>query len=243
MRRCVVSVATTPRFQRGQNRLGVAMETLRGREDAEFHYWKEIKPGWPTHEQKPYGFKAYAMRDLRDYADVMLWCDASILPVRNMDPLWERIERDGYWIARNGWVNYDWCADSAYPDLFPGCDSLEPCIEGHVTRAEYARRVNRCIPHVVATAFGVNKHHPIGKAILDEYIRLATDTQAFCGPWKNDPQAPCGPPDVLGHRHDQTALSVLAWRNGCKLTDCPDVFAYKGGESEQTILLADGSYE
>ena len=57
--------------------------------------------------------------------------------------------------------------------------------------------------------------------------------------------APCGIPgplDVLGHRHDQTALSVIAWRLGCVLDAPPDTFAYKGGENEKTILIADGAY-
>jgi len=51
---------------------------------------------------------------------------------------------------------------------------------------------------------------------------------------------------VRGHRHDQTAASVIAWRLGFELTNPPNIFAYgRAGEAhdERTILLADGSYQ
>lgn len=236
LRRVVVNFADTPHYQIGQERLRVA--TLNHCSGAEFHCWSRIQSGWPTHQQKPYAFKAYAMRDLLHRgAEVILWADACILPIRDMEPLWQRIERDGYWISNNGWNNAQWTADSAYPDLFdwPVGGEPQPSLDDR-------RQINRKIPHVVATTFGVNVKHPVGKAILDEYIRLATETNSFCGPWKNTPETPCGPPECLGHRHDQSALSVIAWRNQCALTNAPEIFAYRGGETDQTILIADGAY-
>ena len=61
-------------------------------------------------------------------------------------------------------------------------------------------------------------------------------------PWRNTPETPCGDAGVLGHRHDQTALSVIAWQQGLKLTNPPEIFAYKGCETAETILIADGAY-
>ncbi len=106
---------------------------------------------------------------------------------------------------------------------------------------------------MATTAFGISLAHPTGRAIFEEFFRLASTTRAFHGPWRNSnspdyPMAgekrmgPCGPPDVLGHRHDQTCLSVIAWRLGCVLDSPPDTFAYRGGENEKTILIADGAY-
>ena len=56
---------------------------------------------------------------------------------------------------------------------------------------------------------------------------------------------------MLGHRHDQTAASVIAWRLRMKLTDPPIPFAYARtrddgtvhieDQDERTILMADGS--
>lgn len=269
MRRAVVCVATTERYQRGMARLSSA---LCGDTSLPLMF-REIPATWPVHEDKPYAFKAYALRQaMLAGADLVLWADACILPVRSLEPLWERIERDGYWICRNGWTNYEWTADSAYPDLFePERKAAVEMVNqlaksmgderGYIPTAEATagelprlREYNKRIPHVVATSFGLNLRSDIGKAFLAEYFRLASETRAFCGPWRNlnNQACPtshatvCGPADVLGHRHDQTAASVIAWRLGMKLCDPPEVFAYgKAGEptDERTILIADGSYE
>jgi hypothetical protein len=257
MTRAIVNVATGP-YVKGQERLKLAiaeMTQVRDKADlVQCHTWQTIPSDWPTHQQKPYAFKAYALHESERYADLLLWCDACILPVKSLEPLWERIERDGYWMSRNGWTNYEWTADSAYRDLF----SSEILADYKTSRVQL-EELNKTIPHVVATAFGINVKHPKGAAFLKEYYRLASETNAFCGPWKNadhaDTQeldrvynarvAPCGPPDVRGHRHDQTAASVIAWRLGFELTNPPEIFSYgKAGDvlDERTILLADGSY-
>lgn len=256
MTRAVVNVATTPYYQRGQARLFSTLPRFMNP-----HYlpraWQSLeKLGCPAHERVPYAFKAFALNEAALAADLMLWCDSSILPIRSMEPLWERIERDGYWFSANGYTNYEWTADSAYPDLFPelwqtGERSTEAVWKN-------MREINKVIPHVVATAFGLNVKHPKGAEFLKEYFRLASETNAFCGPWINgnnyeggpavgcNPRCyPCGPPDVRGHRHDQTAASVIAWRLGFSLTSPPDLFAYgKPTDTldERTVLLADGSY-
>lgn len=229
MNRAVVNVATGP-YVRGQQRLKASLP--RG---CDLVAWTDtMPPGSPSHLDVPYTFKAYAIKAAieRGYSTV-LWADACILPVGSLLwKLWDKIESEGVWISRNGWSNAQWTADSAYADL-------------GVTREE-----NEKIEHVVATAFGLNVTHPTGKAIFKEYLRLA-QTLAFCGPWwnRNAPEyadragaVTCGPPSTLGHRHDQTALSVIAWRAGVELTSPPQWFAYRGGESEQTALVADGQY-
>lgn len=248
MKRCIVNVATGP-YVRGQHRLAEALPncgrihnckswlthgaTQEQRDNILITWNGELPKGSPPHSRIPYGFKAHALNaaDHADY-DLILWVDACIVPNGSLEPIWERIERDGYWISRNGWPNAAWTADAAYADL-------------GITREE-----NAGIEHVVATAFGVSPRHPLGRRLLNEYFRLA-NTAAFCGPWwnANSPTygnrqgaAPCGPPEVHGHRHDQTALSVIAWRLGCQLTDPPAWFAYRGGETAETVLIADGKY-
>jgi hypothetical protein len=247
MKHAVVNVATTDHFRVGQKRLAYRLEMM----GEPFEYWTWEASGWPLHSDIPYGFKAHALKAVADKGiDLLLWADSCILPIRSLEPLWERIEKDGYWFARNGFSNYEWTADSAYPDLFHdvSCEAAHFWIDG-------MRAINRTIPHVVATAFGLNVKHPLGKAFLNEYFRLASETRAFCGPWINTNHASahprrserwrygaCGPPDVKGHRHDQSAASVIAWRLGMKLTDVPLIFSYKGGETENTILVADGDF-
>jgi len=199
----------------------------------------DLPVGCPSHSDVPYAFKAYALMEASRQYDMLLWADASIVVTRDMAPLWERIKRDGYWISANWWNNYHWTAESAYADLFPGMT------------IDAARDQNKQIMHVCATAFGLNTKSEIGNAFLLEYYRLASQTKAFCGPWLNSNcdadqrglggrSGPCGPPDVRGHRHDQTAASVIAWRLGMKWTQGPEVFSYPEGANETTILIAEG---
>ena len=50
---------------------------------------------------------------------------------------------------------------------------------------------------------------------------------------------------MKGHRHDQSALSVLAWRYGIELVDPPKFFVYgtaQDAQDERTVVVADGSY-
>lgn len=248
MRRCVVNVATG-RFLPGQIRLTRSL----GEQPKHTHYkaWTSTPAHWPSHEDKPYAFKAYALQAAAEFYDndaLLLWCDACIVPVRDLEPLWQRIERDGAVFMNNGWNNYEWTADGAYPALFPTPRGGE-FTAGHLL---VAREHNHDIPHTVGGFFGLNVKHPTGAAILKDFYQLASETNAFVGPWwnSNNPEyrtrpgaAPCGPPDVRGHRHDQTALSVLAWRYGIKLTDCPEFFIYGKPEDAtdpRTVAVAAG---
>ena len=277
MKRAICCVATSKHYQKGMERLAQAVLPAMFEHSDYWMAWNAEPEHSPQHSEVPYAFKAYALKEAAIDADLLLWCDSSILPIRSLEPLWERIEREGYWISRNGWSNYEWTADSAYPDLFwsrTGNKVWEGIASGMDWIGygagsppwELTREVNKQIPHVVATTFGLNVKHPKGRAFLDEYHRLASQTKAFCGPWINSNSqwanevqqhrhttynSPCGPNDVRGHRHDQTAASVIAWRLGMELTDPPAWFAYSkrrqdgtlhlSDQDERTILLADGN--
>lgn len=254
MSRLIVNVATDS-YVNGQDRLSAAMTQL----GETTQCWRNnFPPGCPPHRTRgilagsreqdcvPFAFKAYALKAAADAGHTsLLWCDACIVPLKPIDELWEKIECEGVWFNRNGWTNYEWTAESAYPDLFPEWNAY---VDGYIT----AREENKRIPHVVATTFGLNLKHEKGAAFLAEYYRLASETRAFCGPWQNSaspreqgrnsdrPTGYCGPPDVLGHRHDQSAASVIAWRLGVELTDSPKFFSYEGGQTNETVLVARG---
>lgn len=225
MSRCVVNVATD-RFVRGQRRLESMLRVPLVK-------WTDTVPiSSPSHREVPYAFKAYALRGASEAGFLtLLWADACIMP-RDLTELFERIERDGYWFSNNGYANGEWTAEDAYQYL------------------DVSREQNWQIPHVVATTFGISLAHPLGCEFFIEYLRLA-QTGAFCGPWWNSNRkeyrrwgnaGPCGDETVRGHRHDQTAASVIAWKLGFKLTNPPDIFAYEGGQTDATVLIADGNY-
>jgi hypothetical protein len=248
--RAIVSVATGP-FVRGLDRLTEWCAA----HDTEYVTWRGRLPnGAPSHADVPYAFKPFAMNAAAVEATTLLWCDSCMIPIKPLDPVWEQIERDGYLVFNNGYSNYEWTADSAYPDLFA---DVYRDLPAHFDKLDATRNMNRNIKHVVGGLIGLDLTQQIGKDFLAEWYRLAK-TRAFCGPWINSnyphtvsprPRsgwAPCGPPDVRGHRHDQSALSVIAWRLGCKLTEAPNLFSYAQlnvlPPDPRTVILADGGY-
>jgi hypothetical protein len=238
--RVVVTVASGEHYQKGARRLTKAAYALGEQVDRTLLNGRGEWPhGWPSHTEKPYAFKAYALKEAADFGfDQLLWCDACIYPLKSIEPIWQHVAEHGVWLSRNGYNNYEWTADSAYPTLFPEWFD----VAGNCTDWAAVREINRAVEHVVATAFAVDVRHPVGKEFMREYFRLASETNAFCGPWIN---ANHGPGDVRGHRHDQTSASVIAWRLGVSLTNPPRYFAYGKVDAEhddRTILLADGSY-
>lgn len=238
MNRVVVNVATGAHYLKGQHRLTEALALL----GEDYQVWPDkLPPGSPAHSEIPYAFKAYALEQARKSGyTLLMWADASIVPIAPLDPIFQYAEQHGVWLADNGWSNAQWTCDAAYPDLFVD----------NGWGIDFAREKNRKIKHVVATTFAIDVQHPKGALFLVEYMRLAK-TNAFKGPWWNSngeredyrtkPGAePCGPPECLGHRHDQTAASVIAWRLGIPLTTCPRFFSYDGQQTSETILIAKG---
>jgi hypothetical protein len=229
----IVNVAIGSRWNQnypiGQARLRTALGPEGENFDAMRFYTNGYPAGCPTHQDVPFAFKAYALKEASAYGDQLLWCDACIVPIRSLKPIWDRAEKYGVWLGKNGWKNSDWTADSALQDLFETVD------------VPTARVINQNIEHVVATAFALDLRHVDGRAFLAEYFRLASETRAFCGPVK-DPRTKGGPVPGITHRHDQTAASVIAWRLGIPLTSPPEFFAYRGAETDKTILVADGNY-
>jgi len=212
MKRCVVNLATGY-FLKGQARLKERVT------DAAFlGLDNPAVIGAPSHAEKPYAFKSYALKAAERLGFTsLLWADACIVPTGPLDRIWERVAKYGVWFSKNGYWNYEWTANSAYADL-------------GVTVEE-----NKKIQHVVGGAFALDLTHAVGRTFLAEHFRLASETRAFCGPWTGG--------IGVQHRHDQTVSSVLAHRLQIPLTDPPDYFAYRGGETDRTLLVADGNYD
>lgn len=215
-------------------------------DQADYRLWAdEYPPGSKTHQEFPYQAKSHAIKwALEQGYKQVLWADASVVPIAPLDRIWARAAEHGAWISDNGYTTYEWCPDTAYPLLFETGQSLDE-----------AREQARAIPHPVATTFCLNlsgeSRRIVGLEIFVEYFRLC-QTPAIQGPWTNSPylvgnwpnpiKGPCGPPDVRGARHDQLILGVVAWRAGLQLTSPPAYFSYAGSQTEETILIAQGSY-
>ena len=212
MNRCIVSVGAGSWYPRGIRRL---RDTLRnvGYSGGRMLWENDLPPGCPTHHDSPYAFKTYALTMAVMRGDqTLLWCDASTWFLRDPAPIFEWVERHGYYLWRNP------------------CEDLGAYAADHTLDVmNVDREESFTVPMVVSTIFGVSTRVAPGPEILTRLVSAAK-RGAFNAPWVNDPsgqswhpgmRAACGSPDsrVKGCRHDQAALSCIAYKMGLNLDE------------------------
>jgi hypothetical protein len=184
-----------------------------------------------------YCAKPFALKAAMDSgADVGILMDAAFYPIRPINPLAEHISRYGYYFCRNGFDVGSWCSDRAL-------------LRMGLTREEAFE-----IEEISSYCVGLDFHRPESRELLKQWCEMAADRLTFPGPHTNIGRADQNPgfpqrnpgnaspdPRVNGHRHDQTALSVIAHRLGMKkLIDRPQFTTYLGQETEKTVLVNKG---
>ena len=197
---CVVNFANNW-FVKGQCRL---KETFRrhGYNGDFLLFNSEQELGCPPHSEAPYAFKAYALKLAQDKGyHYVLWVDSSVYAVKSVQLAFVRIERDGYLFLNGGWNTGQWCSDAALETL-------------GITRED-----SFGYPHMMACVMGLDLHESTAQHFLQRYYELANDGVTFKGAWTNKNHEVSDDERVLGHRHDQTAASVIATKLGMKLTD------------------------
>lgn len=104
--RCIVNVSTD-KYRRGQNRLH---DSLQGRTNATILLFdSEESVGAEPHEVNNYSFKPMAMIKAYEKGHrQVLWLDASMLVIKDLEPIFASIEKDGYFFQDSGWSNKRW---------------------------------------------------------------------------------------------------------------------------------------
>lgn len=212
--RCIVSVAIGPHYVANQDRL------LRqvGRLEQCIFFRDELPPGSPTHADSPYQFKIHAIEKAASHgAGMILWMDSSIVVLSPLEPLWQLIEKQGYWFSRNyDYTNGQFCSDEAL------------AIMG--TTREAAFRV----PHCVAGCFGLDMRSKIATVFMAAWKDWAQKS-AFKGDRGN--LAGGDAHTYQGHRNDQAVASQIIADFGMTMTEPPEYFAEQGREqSDRTIV-------
>lgn len=109
--RCIVNVSTQ-KYTKGQKRLATS---LRNNTDADILLFdSEEAVGAEPHADNNYAFKPRAMIKAYEagYRQI-LWLDASMRAIKNLEPIFEIIERDGYFFQDSGWPNSRWTTPEA----------------------------------------------------------------------------------------------------------------------------------
>lgn len=154
-------------------------------------------PNSPTHKQSPYAFKVAAFREAqRQGFELAVWADTSAWFIKHPGPLFERIEQQGYYFLYLGWNTSEWCLDE------------------HLSKLGVTRDEARKMPMVAALMYGLDLRTETSKNLLD-WMEARSKDGCFVGPWSiQDGREDNDPLKVRGHRHDQTALSVIVAKLG-----------------------------
>lgn len=219
MKICLVSFANNQRYAKGLIRLRQSF--LDKGYDGDFAFYHSEKSlGCPTHKDIPYAFKAWAMKKGVDEGyDILIWADSSMQLVAPFERVLQKILDEGHILPLNGWTSGEWCADTA----------LEPL---GITREE-----SFTIPHIMACLMAFDCRLERNREFLRQYYERASDGITFKGAWKNTNQEVSKNPRVLGHRHDQTAASVIGYKLGMGFES--HLLSYESDEKDwqDTILF------
>jgi hypothetical protein len=197
MKICIVSYANGGWYPQGLERMKKSV-LANGYGGDFLTYTNELPSGCPPHHITPYAFKAFAfMEAARQRYDIVIWCDAAIQLIKPFSRVLEHIEQYGYMFLRNGWTSGEWCSDAALAPL-------------GITREE-----SFTFPHIMACVMGLDLRQDICRQFLTLYYSHAL-TGTFKGAWTNENQQVSNHPRVLGHRHDQTVASIVAWKLGMR---------------------------
>lgn len=121
--------------------------------------------GCPKHSVNPYAFKPYAFIQAmsKDY-DVVFWMDASCYLIKDIQPILDIVERDGYFMHEAGHWAGTWSNDNSLSYF-------------GLTREEAMK-----IPMFTAGCFGLNLKSEIGLKFLSQWLDAA-NSGAFKGSW------------------------------------------------------------
>ncbi len=184
-------------------RLGRSLDAVG--ETADVRICTQYPDGCPTHDDHPFAFKAWLLWEAyRNRYDQAIWLDSQVCAQQPLAPLWEKIDTDGHFFIGDGWTVGQWCTDEALASM-------------KLTR-EDAWDIQLIWAKVICLDF----RHEKSVEFLTEWHRMSTDGVTFPGPVElrerpYDPKARM----VYGHRHDQTAASVLVHRLGMNTTPAP----------------------
>ena len=198
VKKCVVNHARGSWYPEGQVRLKESF--VEKGYDGEFLFsTNESDIGCPTHQDVPYAFKAYLLKQAMEMGlEYVFWCDSAVYLMGPLEKLYEALEKDGYILVLNGWNTGTWCSDAALKTL-------------EITREEAFN-----MPHIMANMMGFDLRREECREFVRQYYEKANDGVTFKGSWHNRNGEVSSDKRVLGHRHDQTAASVIAWKLGMR---------------------------
>lgn len=185
----------TPEYAKGQQRL---KNSLNGHKFLMFNSYEAI--GSPSHKVSPYEFKIHSIRNAMTFDPIVLWCDASLYRVGNLQIIEDLIKKDGYFMSEAGHYVGRW-TNNHTRNYFQLTEQESVQGEGGLTMFS-------------AGLLGLNRESEIAMKFLDQ--------------WEQSAKAGCFAGDWADHRHDMTSGSIIASRLGMKYQRGGQHMAYIG---------------
>jgi hypothetical protein len=193
--------------------------------------WKdELPAGSPGHEVAPSGFKLYAIGEaLRKGYTSVLWLDAPCVVAAPLDPVFEKIEREGHGFVSGKERLGNWTSDACLEAFGMSRDQAMTLallngafigldLEHARTREWYRRIVQQCEQGLFQGA-ALTEHAPPD-------VR-ARNVDKDTGHLSDDPRC-------WGHRHDEAVGSCLGHLLGMDFTPKGELFDF--GETSRAIV-------
>jgi hypothetical protein len=150
----------------------------------------------PNQAEMPYAFKCHILQEaIEDGYTKLIWCDSTIVNVRNLDPLFELAAEIGFVSFKNEGRDLKyWITDIAQEKL-------------GITDAQL-ETMEQCMACVMI--FDIE--NPTGRMIFDEWMERCRDGVSFQMETYGSKR-----PGYRGHRGDQPIISGIAALHGIKL--------------------------
>lgn len=167
-------------------------------EDVEVFLFSDFKDiGSPTHRENPYAFKLHSIQKVLEMGyHTILYMDASLYPIRDLTPIFEVIEREGFFAQHAGHMCGTWANDR--------------CLEYFEVSRDEAMEIPM---YGNAGLLGLDLNDP---QIMNFYVKWRDSMQAgmFRGAWTNTGGTESKDKRCKGHRHDMVCGSLVMHQCG-----------------------------
>lgn len=171
-----------------------------------------------------YTLKAAAFDYVRSLGyDTILWLDCSVWAIKDPEPIFDIISRDGHYFWRSGFTIGNTCSDK--------------CLDYFMMTREYAHKINDCS----TSMFGLKLSNPDSAKFLDDWLKAA-EAGMFHGsrdeiPGRGDHE------QKFMHRQDQSVASCLIHDYSMKIHQPGEYSQYadvNGNYPESVVLVMAG---